>query len=165
MIRIHPYIKSTNKGSYIFDVDTGLQQQIDSHDKEKGGYASLMRIMARNKESLKKHKQDKTGALTAGLEGYGDSNYLMLRIPAMLPSCTEILDATYFADREDSSYRKILFHNGIYDGITGMFFPARFYGFTPEIVFHNKVYQNYNEPTANNLKYMEMNLNRLKKIK
>lgn len=116
----------------------------------------IKQICSDNVALLKKHKTDrKQGGYIQCDEGYGDTVHLMNKIAKMLPTLRECSDKTFIADHEKSSWQKILFRNGIYDGITSTFHSANENGFQPDVLFFNRVEMDYKALTVDNEDYIQ----------
>ncbi len=68
---------------------------------------------------------------------YGNSLDLMRKVPPILK--TLCVDRTWIRTTTKTSFRKILFKNGMYDGDTGIFHDIRDTPFNPDIVFHVRI--------------------------
>ncbi len=82
---------------------------------------------------------------------YGNSLDLMRKLPPIIK--TLCVDRTWIRTTTKTSFRKILFKNGMYDGDTGIFHNIRDTPFNPDIVFHVRIDRPF--PTDIDAEYMD----------
>ena len=82
---------------------------------------------------------------------YGNSLDLMRKVPPILK--TLCVDRNWIRTTRKSSFRKILFKNGMYDGDSGIFHNIKDTPFNPDIVFHVRIDRPF--PTDIDAEYMD----------
>lgn len=124
---------------YVFDDETGIWT-----DKEE----TIFRIISRYTKVLYLLILNSKGEVKVSKKGYGDSTTLQRQ---MLPQLkTLCINNNWVKQSEMTSIGKLLYKNGYYDMRTGIFTS----GFNPDIVFHYKIYRNY-EDTNIDLNYID----------
>ena len=98
--------------------------------------------------------EDKDGNITRSKLSYGNTENLIKKLPKLIK--TMCRDDNWYDNNQLSSLGKILFPNGYYDFKTGLFHEKDKDGFNnPEIMFLDRIYNDFEPFTDEDMVYME----------
>jgi hypothetical protein len=141
--KLCPYWKSCGGELYVLDDQTGMWDCT---------YAAHSKIISRFSDNLMKYREiTDDGDLQLKLSqitSYGNTLDLMNKLPPFIAMLCQ--DDDWVKNTGKSSFHKLLYKNGWYDGKTGVFHKE----FDTEIVFHKRIDRDYNVPDEDDEAYM-----------
>jgi hypothetical protein len=136
VLKLYPHWKCCGGELYVFDDETGMWAQTA---------AAHHKMITRFTRELMKYKEsiDKKGDVLLKLSqtlSYGNTLDLIKKLPQFIAMLCQ--DDDWEKNTGASSFGKILFKNGWYDGETGEFHKE----FNPDIVFHGRIDRDFSMP-------------------
>ena len=133
LYKLYPHWVYCLGSLYVFDDEVGLWTDCPVvQNKIINRFTDELHVMVMGKDELIKT-----------VKSYGNTTNLQkLMIEQLKTLC---IDNNWIRRTQDSSLRKLLFHNGYYDLEKKAFFDKKTYGFNPNIVFTGKIHHEYKQ--------------------
>ncbi len=130
LFRLYPHWKHCNGKLFVFDDTTGLWGSDEyMHQAIISRYSTNL-VVANDDDDF-----DPDG------KSYGNTLSLMIRLPSFLKLLCG--DRDWVKDSSKSSIGKLLFKDGVYDGVAKTFLDVRHHPFDPAVVFYGRINKDF----------------------